>query len=149
MAGRTRSSGRAAGDRRPDGGDAIGRQTPVEMPRRVDRYREGRLPWLHSLRATMGEGRVLTDQRVVEAEADDAAAIADQARHGVMGDAIRRDDEIGFVLAVVVVEQQDGRADPHRVQRGVDALGQKGNAGFTVIETLLQMRVGLAGGHAR
>ncbi len=57
---------------------------------------------------------------VGQAQANDAAAFADQQGHGFDGKTLGGNDQIGFVLAVVIVLQDHGAAIAHRLQRGGD-----------------------------
>ncbi|MNC51902.1 hypothetical protein D3C75_1012180 [compost metagenome] len=69
------------------------------------------------------------DGGLVQAQADDAAAIANHHGHGLQRDVLGGGDDVRFVLAVVVVEQQ------HRAP-GLEG----GDGGGKVGELLLQHR---------
>jgi len=48
-------------------------------------------------------------------------AIADQPRHHVMGQSLGRRDQVGLVLAVMIVEHDDGDAGPQSIAGGIDS----------------------------
>ncbi|KAK0358268.1 hypothetical protein LTR94_036104, partial [Friedmanniomyces endolithicus] len=54
------------------------------------------------------------------AQADDAAAFTDHQRHGFYAQFFGGDDQVGLVLAVEVVEQDDRNAGAHGGQGGGD-----------------------------
>ncbi|MNT52110.1 hypothetical protein D3C72_1891180 [compost metagenome] len=56
-----------------------------------------------------------------QAQADDAAAFADQEGHGFVREFFGRQDQVGFVFTVEIVEQDDGNAGAHGGQGGLDA----------------------------
>ncbi|SOT38598.1 hypothetical protein F01_140092 [Burkholderia cenocepacia] len=112
---------RAVGDRRADRRHAIGGRHPgMHAFARLDRHGErgavAAFVGLHHRRQLERAHRV-----VGQAQADDAAALADQQRHRLGRDALGGDDQVGFVLAVVVVLQHDRAACAHRVERSGDA----------------------------
>ena len=59
-----------------------------------------------------------------QAQADDAAAFADQQSHGFVREFLGRQDQVGFVFTVEIVEQDDGNAGAHGGQGGLDATFQ-------------------------
>ena len=56
-----------------------------------------------------------------QAQADDAAAVADKLRHDGHGELVGGDDQVGLVLAVEVVHQDDGTAQAQVMQGALQA----------------------------
>ena len=94
--------------------------TPVCTPSRASIDTVNAVPLRLSLVCTIGgssSARTVSSVR----QAHDAAAFADQQRHRLGRDALGGNDQVGFVLAVVVVLQHHGTACAHRFERGGDA----------------------------
>nr|GEU28391.1 DEAD-box ATP-dependent RNA helicase, putative [Tanacetum cinerariifolium] len=109
-----------------DGGHAVrSRDAGGHAVARFDRHRERR-----AIAAAVIErhGRQLQGAHLVggKAQAYDAAAFADQGGHGGHGEFFGGDDQVRFVFAVEVVEQDHRHAGAHGLQRG-------GNAAFEVV----------------
>ena len=54
----------------------------------------------------------LVEPRTLERQADDAARVADHERHLLRRHLLGRDDEVAFVLAILVVDDDDELAAP-------------------------------------
>ncbi|CAM2151826.1 hypothetical protein PT2222_270025 [Paraburkholderia tropica] len=116
---------RAGRDGRADRRHAVGgRHARAHALARLDRDGEGR-----AVAALVARDHRRQFERahflVGEAQADDAAAFADEQRHRFVGQILGGADEIGFVLAVVIVLKDDGTAFAHGLQRGGDARGHR------------------------
>ncbi|CAG9216322.1 conserved hypothetical protein [Burkholderia vietnamiensis] len=112
---------RVVGDRRADRRHAVGRgHAGMHAFARLDRHGErGAVAALVGLHHRRQLERA--DLLVGQAQAHDAAALADQQRHRLGRDALGGDDQIGLVLTIVIVLQHDRAARAQRVERGGDA----------------------------
>jgi hypothetical protein len=90
-------------------------ETPVVAPSRASIESEGRAV---AAAVFARHRRQLQAADLVgrQAQADDAAAFADHQGHGFIGELVGGDDQVRFVLAVEVVEQDDGDTRPGRGQ---------------------------------
>lgn len=69
-------------------------------------------------------------------QADDAAARADQQRHLLDGDAVGRVDDVAFILAVVVIDDDHSFPLPKAVESAGDAFARRAEAGEKVVLTV-------------
>ncbi len=108
----------------PDRGHAVGgRDTGGHAMARLDRDRERRAKAAAIVRRHWRQFKC-AHLVIRQAQADDAAAFADHQGHGVAGDVFGGDDQVGLVLAIEIVEQDDRNAGAHGVQRRGDAAFQ-------------------------
>ncbi|KAG0752663.1 hypothetical protein G6F22_021777 [Rhizopus arrhizus] len=59
-----------------------------------------------------------------QAQADDAAAVADQLGHDGHGQLVGGDDQVGLVFAVEVVHEDDGAAQAQMMQGALQTSGE-------------------------
>ncbi|CPK43124.1 Uncharacterised protein [Bordetella pertussis] len=119
------AAARARRDGGTDGGDAIDRRhAGGHAFACLDGHRKGRrVP----AAVTVDHGRQLqaVEGFARQAQAHDAAAVADQLRHDGHGQLVGRDDQVGFVLAIEIVHQDDGAADAQVLQGALQARGER------------------------
>jgi hypothetical protein len=90
---------------------------------RFDRHRERRAVTAAVIRRHHRQFQ-FTHLVRAQAQAHDAAAFADHHGHGLHRHFFSGDDQVRFVLAVEIIEQDDRHAGAHGFQRGVDAAFQ-------------------------
>ncbi len=132
--GRARSSARVGSvDHRVHRRAAIGRgDAGGRAGLGVDRDRErGALLSLFSVPDDHQRELELVEPRALERQADHATRVADHERHLLGRHLLRRDDEVAFVLAVLVVDHDDELAASH----GVDGF-------FDLVKVMLCSRLG-------
>ncbi|MNT15731.1 hypothetical protein D3C72_1508020 [compost metagenome] len=118
------------GDGRADGGDAVGgAHAGGHALARLDRHGEGGAVLAPVVLHHRPQPE-FADLGLGQAQADDAAAFADHHRHIGRGQALGGEDQVRLVLAVVVIEQHDGTALTHGLERVRDALGQRARIGI-------------------
>lgn len=110
---------RGLGSRRnggADGGDTVGRRhAGGHAFAGFDRYREGRAVAALVV-GNHGRQAQVVQRFIGQAQAHDSAAVANQLGHDGHGEFVGGYDEIGLVLAVVVVHQDDGPPETQVLQ---------------------------------